>query len=167
MVRLKHRYLVGQVLFDPMGTTPTINTSASSSSCFPSSSTTSHTVGEISQRDLQYALGKELQRLFGDVGVGMFGLGTSFRYFDPRSYLYVVRTSREESMKVQFALTCISEIKRGGSTVNVVLKTLGISGSTRTCKAFLMKQLTTSSSAHRNTGEGYCFSQEQINRLEL
>ena len=96
MVRLKHRYLVGQVLFDPMGTTPTINTSASSSSCFPSSSTTSHTVGEISQRDLQYALGKELQRLFGDVGVGMFGLGTSFRYFDPRSYLYVVRTSREE-----------------------------------------------------------------------
>ena len=74
---------------------------------------------------------------------------TGVRYMDPISKIYVVRTSREELEKVQFALTCVHEVKRGGSggsnassslsssslgVNNIVLRTLDIAGSMRTCK---------------------------------
>ena len=149
MVRLKHRYIVGQILLDP-----------SLSIQPPASSSSKPGLVDISSRDLNATLLDTIQRLYGDVGTGTFGMGTTgVKYLDPISKIYVVRTSREDLEHVQFALTCISEVKRGGSSNssknftspsssnssvnNIVLRTLDVAGSMRTCKEKLHRNLRT------------------------
>ena len=149
MVRLKHRYIVGQVLLDPSYT-------ALSSSSSPSSSSKSASVdiiNNITSRELNSAVLETIQRLYGDVGTGSFGMGTTgVRYIDPVSKIYVIRTSREDLEQVQFALTCMNQVKKGGGTSNsnsnsavnnIVLRTLDIAGSMRTCKEKLIHYLRT------------------------
>ena len=137
---------MGQILLDPFNpsSTPTLT---------------------LSQRDLQVALGEEVRKLYGDVGVGAFGGATSFRYYDPRSRFYVVRTSRDDAQKVQFALTCMGEVKRGGNVTSVVMNTLEIAGSARTCKNKL--QLHLSSFVHSQDGGDEERQDYQISRMEL
>ena len=149
MVRLKHRYIVGQMLLDPSYT-------ALSSSSSPSSSSKSASVdiiNNITSRELNSAVLETIQRLYGDVGTGSFGMGTTgVRYIDPVSKIYVIRTSREDLEQVQFALTCMNQVKKGGGTSNsnsnsavnnIVLRTLDIAGSMRTCKEKLIHYLRT------------------------
>ena len=167
MVRLKHRYIVGQILFDPsLSTQPSLPAvPASSSSSSSSSSSNPSSLMEISSRDLNATLLDTIQRLYGDIGTGTFGMGTTgVKFMDPISSIYVVRTSREDLERVQFALTCINEVKRGGlnnnsnssnsmisssssssrcSVNNIVLRTLDIAGSMRTCKEKLHQNLCT------------------------
>ena len=113
MVRLKHRYVMGQVLADP---------------------TSSSTHVEITSRDIQAALNEMIQSLYGDVGTGSFGSNTSVKFYEPSFSIYVIRTSREHLNQVQFALTCMNSVKK---YANLVLRTIEVAGSARTCKVKL------------------------------
>lgn len=160
MVRLKHRYLIGQILEDPM---------SASLNSLSSSSSSSSTEVEITSRDIQISLMEMIQSLYGDVGTGSFGANTAVKFYDKSCHVYLIRTSREHLHMVQFALTCMNTVKRGGS---VVLRTLEIAGSSRTCKVKLLSTLLKCVTMHESISasdkeELQQRLGEQVTRLEI
>lgn len=145
MVRLKHRYIVGQVLVDPTNMVQPL---------------------EITSRDIQASLVEMIQSLYGDVGTGSFGTSTLVKFYEPTCNIYLIRTSREHLSQVQFALTCINSMKKGGS---LVLRTLEIAGSSRTCKAKLTSVMSrcVSVSSELDKDELKRRVDDQIDRLEI
>ena len=84
---------------------------------------------EYNARDLQNAIKEKVESLFGEVGVGLFGTSSLVTVFDIKSKIFVMRTSREAETNVRLAISCITMVK----TKNLILRTLGVSGSVRTC----------------------------------
>lgn len=116
MVRLKHRYVVCQVLLND---------------------STQGTI--LSARDVVAALRSSIQTLFGDMGAGGFGNSATIKFFDDKSRIFVVRIPRESEIEVRFALTSINTINK----TPLVLRTLRIAGSSRTCLQSLDELLRT------------------------
>ena len=110
MVRLKHRYIIAQVV--------------------PSSSVRILTKQTYSSREIQTILREKIQELYGDVGLGEFGQATYVRYLDAKyTNIFVVKTTRDAQSKVHFALSCIGELS--GSPI--CLRSLSINSCQRTC----------------------------------
>lgn len=108
---MKHRYIVAQLV-------------AGQSTC-------------LTSRDLQAALKSKIEELFGSMG-SLFGGTTVVRYAEmDHSLLFVVRTSREAHVNVQFALCCMGKVK----DAEVAVRVLRTKGSSRTCKASLKELL--------------------------
>ena len=152
MVRLKHRYLIGEVIDD--------------SSVF-SAAAAQQSV--ITSRDIQSTFVETICSLYGDVGSGAFGSSTAVKYFDQNFNVYVIRTSRDHMTEVQFALTCMSSAKK---TSNLTFRTLAIAGSARTCKDKLLEILEACIGAKCAGGEGrreelILLHKEQVGRLEI
>lgn len=117
MVRLKHRFIIAQIIADAGGKVAGKAT--------------------LSSRELQTALREKIQELYGDVGLGEFGQASYIRYFDAKfSNIFVVKTTRDAQVKVHFALSCLSNI----SGVSVLVRSLSINSCPRTCMQTL-KQL--------------------------
>jgi len=117
MVRIKHRYILAQVLLDPAAA--------------PAS------IGDITAHDIISTLREKISSLYGDVGAGDFGSSVAVKYFDQAAapaaerctYIFVLRCAREAEQQVRFALCTVSSIKRTA----LILRTLGVAGSSRTC----------------------------------
>lgn len=109
MVRLKHRWIVAQILNEQLG------------------------ASELSSQEIQVVLREKIQTLYGDVGAGSFGNMTIVRFFNKETNIFVVRSTRDAYKDVWFAMSCISAIQR----MNVVIRVIRVSGSVRTCVNFL------------------------------
>ena len=107
MVRLKHRYVVAQLLLDPSLGEPE----------------------ELSGRDVISAVREQLQLLYGDMGAGEFGGNTLLKFYDANTQMFVVRTAREAEHQVRLALSTVTQIKQN----SLVVRSLGVAGSSRTC----------------------------------
>lgn len=105
MVRLKHRYLICQVL----------------------SESSSAVMEEFNIRDLLNILREKIITIWGDFGA-IHNSGISIKYFDEVSKIFVLRISRESEMEVHFALSLITTIKRN----NIIVRALCVCGSIRT-----------------------------------
>lgn len=117
MVRLKHRYIVAQVIVD-------------TSNKFQPSKTT------VNSRDIQSVIRDKIQELYGDVGLGEFGQASYIKYYDAKfSNILVLKTTREAQVKVHFALSCISEV----SEVHLMIRSLSVNSCPRTCMESLKK----------------------------
>ena len=110
MVRLKHRYLICQVLGE------------------------SHQL-EIDDKDVIFSLRSCIQTLFGDVGAGEFGNSAVVKLFDAKSKIFVLRVSRESEIDMRFALSCVNTIKKSAA----IIRTIATTGSTRTFKKQLTR----------------------------
>jgi RNase P/RNase MRP subunit POP5 len=106
MVRLKHRYIICQVLDDPN-----------------SKST------DYSSHDLQKSIREKVEALFGDVGVGSFGALSLIKVFDPHSKIFVMRTTREAETNLRLAISLVTSAKEAV----IIVRTLTVAGSSRTC----------------------------------
>jgi RNase P/RNase MRP subunit POP5 len=106
MVRIKHRWVIGQLVFGDVGQ-----------------------VEEIASRDIVNMLREKLQQLFGDVGAGEFGGSTMIKFYDANTHIIVVRTAREAEQSVRLALAVMTGIKRNA----LIVRTLSVAGSSRTC----------------------------------
>lgn len=84
---------------------------------------------EYNARDLQNAIKEKVESLFGEVGLGLFGTLSLVTVFDIKSKIFVMRTSREAETNIRLAISCITMVK----TKNLIIRTLGVSGSVRTC----------------------------------
>ena len=84
---------------------------------------------EYNARDLQKAIKDKVEALFGDIGAGQFGNLSVIHVFDPTSKIFVLRTSREAEISLRLAISCITSVK----SKNLLLRTLSVSGSARTC----------------------------------
>ena len=152
MVRLKHRYLIGQVIDD--------------SSIF---SVDAAHQSVITSRDIQSTFADTICKLYGDVGSGAFGSSTAVKYFDQNLNVYVIRTSRDHLTQVQFALTCMTSAKK---TSNLIFQTLAVAGSARTCKDKLLEILRACVGVHCAGDESrreelILAHKEQVERLEI
>ena len=141
MVRVKHRYIIGQILLDP-----------------------GYPVGEggiILGRDLIAAIRERVQTLYGDVGAGEFGTNMAVRYFDGNvergSKILVLRTPREKEMQTKFAMASVQSIKH----INVCIRSLATCGSTRTARSKLIELLSIA------WGRKLSDDEEQFKDLEL
>jgi RNase P/RNase MRP subunit POP5 len=121
MVRLKHRYVVCQLL--PASYSETALTALRS----------------VSSRDVVQTLRDTLQGLYGDMGAGEIGHSISMRYWDATrgTRIFVIRVPRGGETQTRFALSCMSSCtkgsKGGGDNIPLVIRTLALAGSSRTC----------------------------------
>mmetsp|Transcript_34600 Transcript_34600/g.35281 ORF Transcript_34600/g.35281 Transcript_34600/m.35281 type:complete len:142 (+) Transcript_34600:136-561(+) len=109
MVRLKHRWIVGQILFEP-----------------------GDTVQDFSSQDIQNAVREKINLLYGDMGMGMIP-SSLVRFYDAESHFFVVRTLRETLQNVWFALSCVTSVMKKNTTLRV----LRVAGSSKTCTSYL------------------------------
>lgn len=114
MVRLKHRYVVGQVLL--LRGSPDTRTGESEDRIHP--------------RDIVAATREKLALLYGDVGGGQFGSTLAIKYLDNKSLIFVVRCSRGGEMQSRFAMTAVESIKG----IQLSIRTLACCGSVRTTR---------------------------------
>lgn len=146
MVRLKHRYIISQVLIDPNfgGGDVSVGTS----------------------RELLGALREKLQQVYGDYSA-RHASGLTIRFFDEHTLIFVVRTSRESETEVRFSMALITCIKK----INLVVRGLKICGSVRTCtqrlKEILDVAVTYSSLDAEAMKERAAYYESLIQRIEL
>lgn len=94
---------------------------------------------DLNPRDLLVSVKEKVEALFGDIGMGSFGTLSMIPFFDSKSRIFVLRTSREGEINVRLALSCITAVKGR----NMIVRTLAVSGSNRTCTEKLRATLTT------------------------
>ena len=78
-MRLKHRYVVAQLLLDPSLGEPE----------------------ELSGRDVISAVREQLQLLYGDMGAGEFGGNTLLKFYDANTQMFVVTQIKQNSLVVR------------------------------------------------------------------
>ena len=134
MVRVKHRYVIGQVLLEP--------------------GNGSGKAEVIQSRDLLAAIREKMQVLYGDVGAGEFGTNMALRYFDGNvengSKILVLRTPREGEIQTKFAMSSVQSIKH----TNVCIRSLATCGSARTARSKLAELLSTAHGRKLSENEG-------------
>lgn len=122
---------------------------------------------EYNARDLQNAIKEKVERLFGDIGLGLFGTLSLVTVFDIKSKIFVLRTSREAETNIRLAMSCINMVK----TKNLILRTLGVSGSARTCierlRITFNTVVTNSNMSELQKAERYLFYASFITSVEM
>ena len=108
MVRIKHRYVVGQVLLGQ----------------------SAPDTGVIQPRDVLQAVRDSVQCIFGDIGSGRVSSSLSIRMFHQSTKIFVLRVPRESATDVWFAISALNAVKK----IPVVVRVLRLCGSVRTCK---------------------------------
>jgi RNase P/RNase MRP subunit POP5 len=145
MVRLKHRYVLGQILLDPAG---------------------SQSGNGVHSRDVLAAVKEKVQTLYGDVGAGQFGASMAVKYIDEDSLIFVLRTSRESETETRYAMSTVDTLK--GSSVS--LRALGVCGSARTAITELSDLMYSASDGNVAGGKGMTRQQVEedlLNSIEL
>ena len=117
-MRLKHRYIICQALDQPSQSNPPI-----------SSSGINTPVSDFTAKDVQYSIREKVESLFGEVGAGSYGSSSIVKGFDTYSRIFVVRTQREAENNLRLAISCVTSIKNK----SMIIRTLSVSGSVRTC----------------------------------
>lgn len=109
MVRIKHRYIICQILPDqPTQVTPS----------------TAFTI-----RDVLKEFRDKIQILFGDVGAGDIGQNSTIKYFDNNiTNIFVLRVPREYEQYACFALNTITSLKN----LSLIIRVVNIAGCGRT-----------------------------------
>jgi RNase P/RNase MRP subunit POP5 len=124
MVRIKNRYIIGQIML-------------------PSQKKKGGELIDskplILMKDLQSSLKDKVAELFGEIGAGEFGNSTVIKYFDSEnSLVFVVRMPRESEQQVHMAISCVTAIR---DKTDLVLRSLHVKSCPRTCTAALKETM--------------------------
>ncbi|RAH50343.1 Rpp14/Pop5 family protein [Aspergillus brunneoviolaceus CBS 621.78] len=148
MVRIKHRYLLLDILY-PDPTTwprrhPPASTSSSSSSTIPQLQIHAPTSDALTPSLLAKLVREQVAELFGDWGVGRLGGagagGVSVKYLSPATSTAIIRCPRASFRLVWMALTCLEAVpevdQAGGGrnpalTRRCVVRVVRVSGTMR------------------------------------
>jgi RNase P/RNase MRP subunit POP5 len=119
MVRLKHRYIVGQVLFDRAA----------------------KGADEIAGKDLLAAVRDKISQFYGEIGTAQLSSSLAVKFHDAETnkgdenggsgatHVFVLRCSREAEESVRFAMSTVSTVRK----TTLIMRSLAVSGSSRTC----------------------------------
>jgi RNase P/RNase MRP subunit POP5 len=141
MVRLKNRYIIAQA----------VNSYGKNY--------------EIGSNDIQTSLREKIRELFGDIGFGEYGNNTYVRFFDPKSKIFVVRTTRDGESNTHLSMSCVTKVKE----LSFVLRSLNVKSCTRTCIATLQNILLIYYNNFNpdNVEENKIFIESLVNSIEL
>ncbi len=105
MVRLKHRFIIGQVFFAQRHL-QSLNATTTSSSSFGSDVTKSITIPRIIE-----ILRQRIFELYGEMGLGEFGQQVVIKYYEQEySRFIVIKLPRGYQKYIQFILSSITSI---------------------------------------------------------
>jgi ribonuclease P/MRP protein subunit POP5 len=129
MVRLKHRYLLLNILFPESSAATSSSTSAAP---FP---LTFHlpTPSHFQAVSLLHLIRESVAELFGDYGVGTIA-SLKVMYFSPATSTAIVRCSRASYRLVWAGLTFVGSLpgaRRGGERESCVIRVVRVSGTVR------------------------------------
>ena len=108
MVRLKHRYLIIQII-------PEQNQSS---------------ILKINQIDILNTIKERILELYGDIGFGIWAKSLALKYYNNLHNIFILRCTRDGEINVRLGISCIQSIKQ----ISCICRVLEIAGSTRTCK---------------------------------
>ncbi|RAL01258.1 Rpp14/Pop5 family protein, partial [Aspergillus ibericus CBS 121593] len=148
MVRLKHRYLLLDILYPDPSTWPATGAKSTPKSQSQSQSQSqlqihSPTSDALTPSLLAKMVREEVAELFGDYGVGRLGGagagGVSVKYLSPATSTAIIRCPRASYRLVWTALTCMSQVpgltengsRRATSSRACVFRVIRVSGTMR------------------------------------
>ncbi len=127
MVRIKHRYLLVQILYPSSSAVKTPKSEVPESILFQAP-----TASHITASTLLYLLRTQISLLFGDYGSGVLAAGLSIRYFSNATSTAIVRCPRARYRLAWAALTFVTELpaaKKGASGgERCVMRVVRVSG---------------------------------------
>jgi ribonuclease P/MRP protein subunit POP5 len=125
MVRIKHRYLLVQILYP--SSFPTTSKPDLPDQILFHAPTASH----ITSSTLLHLLRTQISLLFGDYGSGVLAAGLSIKYFSNATSTAIIRCSRAHYRLAWAALTFVTELpamKKGAPGEQCVLRVARVSG---------------------------------------
>lgn len=141
MVRLKHRYILFDVLYPPTSDPRTgqqrekfANFSKSPKDCLLSLHGTS--ASSINARSIASLLKDVIEDHFGDFGGGTVGLLIIVKYFSNKTSTGIIRCSRTNFHQVMAALALVTKL----DNYDVVMRCVHVSGTIRKCEEFSIKR---------------------------
>lgn len=137
MVRIKHRYLLFNVLYP--GSAPAAHTKSDEP---PYLAFHSPSPAHLSGGLLLTALRASIASHFGDVGLGLASASLRVVYFSPTTSTAIVRCPRQHFRMVWAALTYMTEVPgaRGAPATNCVVHVVRVSGTIRKSEEELMRR---------------------------
>lgn len=125
MVRIKHRYLLVEILY-PTPSTTTYGTEIPNTVLFHAP-TSSH----ITSSTLLHLLRLQISLLFGDYGSGVLAAGLAVKYFSSATSTAIIRCPRAHYRLAWAALTFVTElpgVNKGVAGKECVLRVVRVSG---------------------------------------
>lgn len=132
MVRLKHRYLLINILYPEAATTSTTKTSSKAAPLPPTIQFHAPSSDLLTSRLLLKLLRDTLSTLFGDHGSGLTASSLVIKYLSAATSTAIVRVSRAHYRLVWAALTFVDWLPRPIER-RVVLRVVAVSGTMRKC----------------------------------
>lgn len=141
MVRLKHRYILFDVVYPPSRNPSTAEQKRkfSSFSISPKECLLQlHTPSPISvnARNIAIILRRVVEDHFGELAAGTVGLLIIVKYFSNKTSTGIVRCSRTDFQKVVAALALVNKIEN----VDAVMRCIHVSGTIRKCEEFSIRR---------------------------
>lgn len=130
MVRLKHRYIICQVISEP---TFNNNNNISTLTNFDNEIINKQ---DYNTREIQSMIKEKIHIMWGDYG-SMYSSGIAIKFYDEHTKIFILRISREAETEVRFSLSLITTLRK----TNVIVRTLAISGSRTKCLENLSEKL--------------------------
>lgn len=141
MVRLKHRYILFDILYPPSSdprTTLQRQKFADFSNSPKETLLALHQVSPaaINSRSLASLLKRVVEDHFGDFGAGTVGLLIIVKYFSNRTSTGIVRCSRSNFDKVVAAFALVTRV----DNVDVVMRCVHVSGTIKKCEQYSIRR---------------------------
>ncbi|EDK43826.1 conserved hypothetical protein [Lodderomyces elongisporus NRRL YB-4239] len=137
MVRVKHRYILFDILYPPNSSLASHNESFHDYATSQQKSLL--TLHRSSSPDILYknilsTIRKSLETHYGELGAGSAGQLMSVRYFSNKTSTGIIRCDREQVELIIGAMTLITKIDN--CSENVIFRCLHVSGTIKKCEEF-------------------------------
>lgn len=135
MVRLKHRYILFDVLYPPSrGTKEFANFSSSSQTALLSLHRMSPS--GIDQKVILQAIRKVIQDQYGEYGSGLAGSSIVMKYFSSKTSTGIIRCGR---LTVNYVVAALALLSKLGDQ-DVIVRCVHISGTIRKCEDYSIQR---------------------------
>lgn len=141
MVRLKHRYILFDILYPPTSD-PRTGTQREKFENFSSSPKASllslhgTSPSSINLRSIANLIKSAIEDHFGDFGGGTVGLLIIVKYFSNKTSTGIIRCSRNNFHQVMAALALVTKV----DNFDVVMRCVHVSGTIRKCEQFSIRR---------------------------
>jgi len=141
MVRLKHRYILFDILYPPSSDPRTGREKEKFQNFQSSTKDTLLSLHEtspnaINARSIAHLLKKVVEDHFGDFGGGTVGLLIIVKYFSNRTSTGIIRCSRNNFHQVMAALALVTKV----DNYDVVMRCVHVSGTIKKCEQFSIRR---------------------------
>ncbi|KAI5950188.1 POP5 [Candida margitis] len=144
MVRVKHRYILFEILYPPGASNNKSHSDAEEVTQFTSSERnallTLHRASpaNINHKTILHAIRKSLQEYYGDFGAGSAGMLMTLKYFSNKTSTGLIRCGRAQFETIVAAMSLISRLE----DQNIAFSCVHVSGTIKKCEEFSIKKST-------------------------